>query len=160
MHAMNISGNAAVVIMPCCLVVVDFVIHWFTYRKQLVWLDLINVFRRYFQQRMCNSPCPENKNEANKTIVFIWIYWSHCDLAWPKSNFSMHTGSDACVTRILPSAVISIDESWTSGDPFFNQWIFGAGTPNGAMQVISARPPASTRIDCGATLNCFLISEK
>lgn len=70
------------------------------------------------------------------------------------------TGNDACVTKMLPSPVTSTDESCINGEPFLSHWIFGVGTPIGAVQLISARPLASTRTDCGETLNCFFISAK
>lgn len=71
-----------------------------------------------------------------------------------------HTVIDACVIKTLPSTVTIAVESCVKGEPFFSQWIFGVGTPNGGLHVISARPPASTRTDCGDNLNCFLISAK
>lgn len=54
----------------------------------------------------------------------------------------------------------STDVSVISGTPFLSHSIDGVGTPIGAEQRISARPPASTRTDVGGTENCFLMSEK
>lgn len=66
---------------------------------------------------------------------------------------------DAWFIKILPSAVTRTDVSGISGIPFFNHSNVGNGTPLGAPQRISARPPASTRTDVGGIENCFLISE-
>lgn len=60
---------------------------------------------------------------------------------------------------MLPSAVTSTDVSGISGTPFLSHSNDGDGTPVGAEQRISARPPASTRTDVGGTENCFLMSE-
>lgn len=61
---------------------------------------------------------------------------------------------------MLPSAVTITDVSDMSGTPFLSHSNVGSGTPLGAEQRISARPPASTRTDVGGTENCFLMSEK
>lgn len=76
-----------------------------------------------------------------------------------KKSFQL-TCIDAWFIKMLPSAVTNTDVSGISGTPFLSHSIVGVGTPLGAEQRISARPPASTRTDVGGTENCFLISER